>query len=50
MDKKWGKRFILLFLLTYIILFLAFLPSTAGFGTTLPYIKSMEWFGSWYFG
>jgi hypothetical protein len=50
MDKKWGKRFIILFLLAYVILFYAFLPSTAGFGTVLPYIKSMEWFGSWYFG
>ena len=45
-----GKWFIRIFLTAYVILFFAFLPATAGFGTTVPYIKSMEWFGSWYFG
>lgn len=50
MDKKWGKRAIIIFLIAYVILFFAFLPATAGFGTTQPYIKAMEWFGSWYFG
>lgn len=45
-----GKWFICIFLTAYVILFFAFLPATAGFGTTVPYIKSMEWFGSWYFG
>lgn len=34
----------------YILLFVAFLPVTAGFGTTYAYIKLLEWFPSWYFG
>jgi hypothetical protein len=49
-DKPKGKIFIRIFLAAYVILFLAFLPATAGFGTTTSYIKSLEWFGSWYFG
>jgi dolichyl-phosphate-mannose--protein O-mannosyl transferase len=50
MDKPAGKRFIQIFLAAYVILFFMFLPVTAGFGTTLPYIKFMEWIPSWYFG
>lgn len=49
-HHTWGKWFIWIFLTAYIILFFAFLPATAGFGTTEPYIKAMEWFPSWYFG
>ena len=49
-DQKWGKLFIGIYLAAYLILFFAFLPATAGFGTTLSYIKAMEWFPSWYFG
>lgn len=50
MDRSWGKWFIIIFLTAYVILFFAFLPATAGFGTTQSYIKAMEWFPSWYFG
>lgn len=49
-DQKWGKWFIGIYLAAYLILFFAFLPATAGFGTTLSYIKAMEWFPTWYFG
>jgi predicted membrane-bound dolichyl-phosphate-mannose-protein mannosyltransferase len=47
---KIGKILICIFLIAYICLFLAFLPVTAGFGTNLSYIKSLEWFSTWYFG
>lgn len=47
---KAGKIFILVYLILYVIVFLAFLPVTAGFGTTLAYIHQLEWFSTWYFG
>lgn len=47
---KAGKIFMLVYLILYVIVFLAFLPVTAGFGTTLDYIHSLEWFSTWYFG
>lgn len=49
-DGKIGKYIIVIYFLFYIGLFLAFLPATAGFGTTNAYIKSLEWFSTWYFG
>lgn len=48
-NRKW-KKWIYLFLGAYIFLFVVFLPVTCGFGTSLNYIKLMEWFPSWYFG
>lgn len=47
---KIGKTIIVIFLVAYIGLFIAFLPATAGFATTNTYIKSLEWFSTWYFG
>lgn len=49
-QKKTGRILIIIYLIIYIGLFLAFLPATAGFGTTNAYIKSLEWFETWYFG
>lgn len=48
-DEKYIK-IIYAFEFAYILLFIAFLPVTAGFGTTKAYIKLLEWFPSWYFG
>jgi hypothetical protein len=45
-----GRIFLLVFCTVYVILFLAFLPATAGFGTELSFLKSLEWFPGWYFG
>ena len=39
-----------IFLIAVAVLFVMFLPATAGFGTTTAYIKFLEWFPSWYFG
>lgn len=49
MNRKWIKR-IYIFLAIYVLVFVVFLPVTCGFGTSLTYIKWMEWFPSWYFG
>lgn len=49
-DGKIGKTVTVIFLIVYIVLFLAFLPVTAGFSTTNTFIKSIEWFSTWYFG
>lgn len=39
------------FIIVCVILFLLFLPATAGFGTTKGYIDGfLRWFPSWYFG
>ena len=47
---KVGKSVVIIYIVVYILLFLAFLPATAGFATTNSYIKSIEWFSTWYFG
>ncbi len=47
---KSGKVIIMIYLVLYVYLFFAFLPVTAGFGTTLDTIHSLEWFSTWYFG
>ena len=49
-DVRYEKR-IKIFALACILLFVLFLPATAGFGTTQAYIDGfMRWFPSWYFG
>ena len=49
-DARYEKR-IKIFTLACILLFVLFLPATAGFGTTQAYIDGfMRWFPSWYFG
>ena len=45
-----AHRWIFAFLVLYTVIFIAFLPATAGFGTSGEYIKLLEWFPSWYFG
>lgn len=51
---KWNpemKRKCTIFAVICFVLFLLFLPATAGFGTTKAYIDSfLRWFPSWYFG
>ena len=48
-DRKW-KNIIIAFAVLSAVLFIIFLPVTAGFGTSVSYIKMLEWFPSWYFG
>ena len=45
-----GKSVVCFYIVMYILLFVVFLPATAGFATTNTYIKSLEWFSTWYFG
>lgn len=47
---KAGKAFTIIYLIVYISIFMMFLPITCGFGTSEEYIKSLEWFSTWYFG
>ena len=45
------KKRIAVFLAACVVVFVLFLPATAGFGTTQAYIDGvLRWFGSWYFG
>jgi dolichyl-phosphate-mannose--protein O-mannosyl transferase len=44
------KKYIPLIPAAAVILFVLFLPVTAGFGTSLNFIHALEWFESWYFG
>ena len=49
-DPRYQKR-VIVFTILCVILFVLFLPATAGFGTTKSYIDGfMRWFPSWYFG
>lgn len=48
-NKKWAMG-VAAFMFAYFFLFFLFLPITAGFGTSLEYIHSLEWLDSWYFG
>lgn len=47
---KIGKSIIIGYCIVYCFLFFMFLPATAGFATTNTFIKSIEWFSTWYFG
>ena len=49
-NEKLFNRCFILFTTVYLLLFVMFLPVTAGFGTTVDYIHFLEWFPSWYFG
>lgn len=49
-DSRLFKKCFLIFSTVYILLFILFLPVTAGFGTSVSYIHFLEWFPSWYFG
>lgn len=49
-NAKLAKRLMVVFAIAYVLLFVLFLPITAGFATNLQYIKTMEWFSTWYFG
>ena len=44
------KKWIIAFMAVYVFLFVVFLPVTCGFGTSLNYINSLEWLGTWHFG
>ena len=48
-DEKW-MSVLYAFLAAYVILFIGFLPVTAGFATAQSWIKLLEWFPTWYFG
>ncbi|NCB32940.1 MAG: phospholipid carrier-dependent glycosyltransferase [Erysipelotrichia bacterium] len=51
MIKHPKKIFLIYFFaIACAVLFLMFLPATAGFGTENSYIKFLEWLPSWYFG
>lgn len=50
LKNKVTKGLIVIYLIVYIGIFVAFLPATCGFATTNTYIKSLEWFSTWYFG
>ncbi|MFV0379634.1 MAG: phospholipid carrier-dependent glycosyltransferase [Anaerorhabdus sp.] len=39
-----------IYLILVILLFILFLPATAGFKTTLEYLNFLSWLPSWYFG
>ena len=43
-------KWLYIFETAYILLFILFLPVTAGHGTVKAYIKFLEWFPTWYFG
>lgn len=47
---KVGKLFTIIYLLIYVGIFMMFLPITCGFSTSETFIKSLEWFSTWYFG
>ena len=49
-NAKLFNRSFVIFTAAYLLLFVMFLPVTAGFGTTIDYIHFLEWFPSWYFG
>jgi dolichyl-phosphate-mannose--protein O-mannosyl transferase len=49
-NEEKAVKFLKLFTIAYVFLFVMFLPATAGFGTTQGYIKLLEWFPTWYFG
>ena len=48
-NRKWEKLLAAVLVLAAVV-FVLFLPVTAGFGTSLDYIHMLEWLPSWYFG
>ena len=48
-NRKWEKLLAAVLVLSALV-FVLFLPVTAGFGTSLEYIHMLEWLPSWYFG
>ncbi len=44
------RHFVIALLGLYVMIFLLFLPVTAGSGTSLSYIRKLEWLSTWYFG
>lgn len=48
-NKK-SMYFIIGFVVISCIIFIMFLPVTAGQGTSVDYIHFLEWFSTWYFG
>ncbi len=45
-----NKQLIYIFMVSYILMFIIYLPICTGFGTTKAYIKALELFPTWYFG
>ncbi len=45
-----NKQLIYIFMVSYILMFIIYLPICTGFGTTKSYIKALELFPTWYFG
>ncbi|MBR2810048.1 MAG: phospholipid carrier-dependent glycosyltransferase, partial [Solobacterium sp.] len=50
LKLKHGRDLLELFLGAYLLLFLLFLPVTAGFGAPYEYIKALQWLKTWYWG
>lgn len=44
------KNAVIAFMIVYILLFVIFLPVTAGFGTSQSCIDALEWLSTWHFG
>ncbi len=45
-----NKQLIYIFMVSYVLMFIIYLPICTGFGTTKAYIKALELFPTWYFG
>lgn len=45
-----NKQLIYIFMVSYVLMFIIYLPICTGFGTTKSYIKALELFPTWYFG
>lgn len=50
MRAPQAKAAIILFLCLYVLIFIVYLPATAGFGTSISYINALELLGTWHFG
>ncbi len=48
--NKENRHFVYAFMIISVVIFIMFLPATAGHGTTNAYIKFLEWLPNWYFG
>lgn len=49
-ENRKAEKVFRIYLILYAVLFVIFLPVTAGFGTSLTYIHMLEWLKGWYFG
>ena len=45
-----AKTAVILVMALYVLVFVIYLPATAGFGTSRDYINALELLGTWHFG